>query len=84
MNTYEVDTTMTIHISQKKKLKVRKFNKFELTFFSLPLEQHNPLGYCPLWREHQQTLRYTEIFVLISLDILMMFCFGTWLLTLRQ
>lgn len=69
MITYEEATT-PIPISQKK-LKVRDFNKIELTFFILPPEQ--PIQTTRvLWQEQWQTLRYNEIFALISFDIFMM------------
>lgn len=65
MNTYEVDTT-PIPILQKK-LKVRDFNKLELTLFILPPEQPTQTTRV-LWQEQWQTLRYNEIFALISFD----------------
>lgn len=69
MITYEVATT-PIPISQKK-LNVRDFNKIELTLFILPPEQ--PIQTTRvLWQEQCQTLRYNEIFALISFDIFMM------------
>lgn len=65
MNTYEVDT-IPIPILQKK-LKVRDFNKLELTLFILPPEQPTQTTRV-LWQEQWQTLRYNEIFALISFD----------------